>query len=269
MYTLGVAYGLRANYNFLVRKAWLDALHDATESRRLHNRVSQLEPANIDARLVQGIHDYVVGSLAWHIRLMGFLVGFRGDKEEGIRTLELVARKGNANRYDAQVLLCAIYRRERAIAKAVPLLQGLIQRFPRNYLLRFELAQMFGDLGDKNSALATVGKIEQLRTSGAHGYQRLPAEKICYARGTIQFWYNDLDPALDNMRRATVAADRLDLNTEVTAWMRLGQIYDLKGERPLAVKAYHRAINLAPESDPARQSKRFLSEPYRRPRARS
>ena len=76
LYTLGVAHGLRANYNFLVRKAYLDSLRDATTARQLHNKVTELEPANIDARLVQGVYDYTVGSLPWHIKVLGFLVGF-------------------------------------------------------------------------------------------------------------------------------------------------------------------------------------------------
>jgi len=266
LYTLGVAYALRANYNFLVRKAWLDALRDATQGRKLHNKVTELDPENIDARLLQGVHEYVVGSLPWHIRVMGFLLGFRGDREAGIRILELVARRGNVNRYDAQVLLCAIYRRERQVGKAIPLLQGLIRRFPRNYLLRFELAQMYADQGDKKAALAVVKEIEELKTSDAPGFRQLPLEKIWYARGTIQFWYNDLDEALENMKRVTQGANRLDLNTEVTAWMRLGQIHDLKGERMQALRAYQKTILLAPESDPAKEAKKFLSEPYRRVR---
>ncbi len=154
LYTLGVSHGLRANYNFLVRKAYMDSLRDATTARQLHNKITELEPANIDARLVQGLYDYVVGSLAWHIRVVGFLAGFSGDKERGIRTLEDVARRGKLNDVDAEVLLCAIYRRERSLKKAVPLLQNLILRFPRNFLFRFELSQMYADLGDKSQCPA-------------------------------------------------------------------------------------------------------------------
>src|SRR3954454_14483104 len=33
-YAMGVSYGLRSNYNFLVRKAWMDALRDATAARK-------------------------------------------------------------------------------------------------------------------------------------------------------------------------------------------------------------------------------------------
>jgi len=264
LYALGVAHGLRANYNFLVRKAYMDSLRDATTARQLHNKITELEPANIDARLVQGLYDYVVGSLAWHIRVVGFLAGFTGDKERGIRTLEDVARRGKLNDVDAEVLLCAIYRRERSLKKAVPLLQSLILRFPRNFLFRFELSQMYADLGDKTSALRVLQEIERLKVSGSAGYSRLPIEKIEFARGVVQFWYNDLDQAETNLRKVTAHAQDLDLNTGTTAWLRLGQTYDLTGQRALAVDAYRQVVRLAPESDVARSSKQYLSAPYHR-----
>ncbi|HET8548579.1 MAG TPA: hypothetical protein VFL57_11265, partial [Bryobacteraceae bacterium] len=49
LYALGVAHGLRANYNFLVRKGWMDSLRDATTGRKAHNRVTELDPKFIDA----------------------------------------------------------------------------------------------------------------------------------------------------------------------------------------------------------------------------
>ncbi len=221
----------------------------------------------VDARLVQGMHDYVVGSLPWHIKLVGFLAGFRGDKTEGIRTLEYVAAHGDQNRVDAEVLLCAIYRRERAPGKAVPLLESLSSRFPRNYLFRFETAQMYADLGDGTRALAVIQRIEDLKRSGVPGYNRLTMEKIYYARGTIQFWYRDLDQALSNLQRVTARAQELDLNTGTYAWLRLGQIYDLKGQRSQAVEAYRQSLRLAPDSDAAKLCRQYLAAPYRRQKA--
>lgn len=263
-YALGVSYGLRANYNFLVRKAWRDALRDATAARKYHSRVTELDPGFIDARLVQGLHDYLVGSLPLHWRLLGFLIGFHGNKDEGIRTVELVARKGKVNRIDAEILLCAIYRREHRPQRAIPLIEDLIPRFPRNFLLPMELAQMYSDLGDKEKALAVLRRLEGLKRSGASNYPALRMERIRYAEGTIQFWYNDLDAALANMKKVAAAAEALDLNTGVMAWMRLGQIYDLKGERTLALDAYRRAVAFAPDSDVAKESRQYLASPYRR-----
>ena len=260
----GVAYGLRGNYNFLVRKAWMDALRDATSARKAHNRVVELDPKYIDARLVQGVHDYVVGSLPWSVKVLGFLVGFRGDREAGIETLKLVSREGNRNKIDAQILLSVIYRREKRPADAIPLVSSMVQRFPRNYLLRFELAQMYSDNGQKAAALETLNKIEELKRAGAPGFQRVLYEKICYARGNLLFWYNDLDAALKNLQCATAKADELDLNTGVLAWMRLGQVYDLKGQRSQAQAAYRSAIAYAPNSDAAKESSRYLSSAYKR-----
>jgi tetratricopeptide (TPR) repeat protein len=264
LYDLGVAHGLRANYNFLVRKAYMDSLRDATAARQLHNKVTELEPANVDARLVQGAYDYVVGDLPWHIRIVGFLAGFTGDKERGIRTLEDVARRGKLNDVDAEVMLCAIYRRERSLKKAVPLLLDLILRFPRNFLFRFELSQMYADLGDSASSLRALQEIERLKVTGSPGYSRLPIEKIEFARGVVQFWYNDLDQAESNLKKVTARAQNLDLNTGTTAWLRLGQTYDLKGQRALAVDAYRQVVRLAPESDIAKSSRQYLSMPYHR-----
>src|SRR5215469_2739558 len=140
LYAQGISYGLRANYFWVVKKAWRDSLRDATAARKLHNRVSELQPGNVDARLVQGLHDYVVGSLPWGFRMFGFLVGIKGDKAKGIRTVQEVAAGGNLNRMDARILLCALYRRESQAKLAVPIVQELIARYPRNYLLRLELA---------------------------------------------------------------------------------------------------------------------------------
>src|ERR1041385_7170055 len=98
MYALGIAYGLRSNYYWVVKKDWRNSLKDATAGRRLHNRITQIDPANVDARLVEGLHDYIIGSLPWTWRTFGFLIGIHGDKELGIRIVQDVAEHGTKNR---------------------------------------------------------------------------------------------------------------------------------------------------------------------------
>lgn len=264
LYALGVSYGLRANYNFLVRKAWREALGDATTSRKLDGRLTELDPSNYDARLVQGVHDYVVGSLPWTWKLLGFLAGFRGDKEKGLRTLEEVAQKGKYNRVDAEILLCALYRREGRARQALPLLDDLLRRFPRNHLLRFEQAEMYSATGDNEKAIASLEKIAAMKRERAPGFADIPWEKIQFHMGTVQFWYGDYDRALENFRKVTAGQARLDLNTGVLAWMRMGQIYDLTHRRSEAIDAYKHAIHFAPQADAAKESRGYLSTPYRR-----
>jgi tetratricopeptide (TPR) repeat protein len=264
---LGVAYAVRGNYNFLVRKAWVDALHDATDARNAHKRLCEIEPDNIDARMIPAVYDYVAGSLPIAYRILGFLAGYHGNRSRGIQTLQTVAQEGKSNRVDSEILLAAIYRREHRAQDAIPLIEELIRRFPHNHLLRFEMVQMYSDLGDKDNGLAEIDRIWELQEMDAPGFGDLATEKIDYLEGNFLFWYNDLGHALDHMKKATAKARELDLNTALMSWMRLGQIYDLEGRRAAATAAYRKAIATAPLSEIAKESRGYLVKPYRRKKA--
>jgi tetratricopeptide (TPR) repeat protein len=264
LYDMGISYGLRSNYYWVVKKSWRDSLRDATAARKSHNRVSELEPQNVDARLVQGLHDYIVGSLPWGYRMLGALVGVHGDKARGLHTIEEVAHDGSRDRVDASIFLCALYRRENQPGRSVPLVEELIRKYPRNFLFRFELSQMCSQAGDKTCALRAVDEIVQMKLHHAPGYDRVPWAKIYYQRGSIEFWYNDLDQALENLSRVTAARDEVDLNTGLYAQLRVAQIYDLTHRRNEAMTEYRKAIAFAPQSEVADESRKYLSTPYRR-----
>jgi len=264
MYALGIAYGLRSNYYWVVKKAWHDSLKDANAARKLHNRISVLEPNNVDARLVQGLHDYIVGSLPWTWRTLGFMIGIHGDKEKGIRTVQDVAKNGKLNRLDAEVFLCALYRRENQPKQAIPLIKDLIRRYPRNFLLWLELAQMYSQEGDGKAALDTVQEVARLKQSRSPGFDHLPWERIYYQQGSIQFWYRDLDGAIENLKKVAAHPDEVDLNTGALAFLRMGQAYDMKQRHADAVQEYRLAIAHAPQSDAATEARKYLSTPYKR-----
>lgn len=263
LYTRGVAFSLRGTYNFLVTRAWMDSLRDVTESRKLHNRVTDLDPTRIDAYMAQGFHDYVVGSLHWSYRFLGFLAGFHGDKSEGIRTLARVAGHGDLNRSDAQILLSVAYRREGQFTLVPPILDSLLQRHPRNYLLLLELSQVHADIGDLEKATAALNRCEQLKKSGAPGFATLPQERIDYARGNLLFWYNQPEQAVVHLRRATAGHARLDPYSGSMAWFRLGQCLDLAGRSSEARETFRKAVSLFPTGyEGAKESRRYLDRPY-------
>jgi tetratricopeptide (TPR) repeat protein len=264
LYALGVAHALRANYLFLIDKAWIEALREATAARKADEQVLEINPDFIDARLILGLNEYVVSSLPFYLRALGFLGGFHGDKEDGIRQLESVYECGVRNRYDAGILLAVIYRREHRPRQAIPLLRTLAQRFPENYLLRFEQVEMYSDAGDKANALKVLGEVDALREAGARGYAQIKPAKILYLRGNLQFWYGDLPEAEANLKNALARSDELEMGTKTLAWLRLGQVYDLEKRHPEAARAYREVLKLAPESDLASEAKGYLSNPYRR-----
>ena len=262
LYAEGIAYGIRSDYFWVVEKSWYDSLHDATSARKAHNRLAELQPNNVDARLVQGLHDYIVGSLPWEYRMLGFLIGFHGDKEKGMRIIEDVARNGNVDKVDAQIFLCALYRRENHPDRAVPVVQDLIRRFPRNYLLRLELSVMYSMAGDKVHGMEAVEEAARLKRTNAPGFDRMPWEKVYYQEGSIQFWYRDEDRALENLKKVVAGIDNVDLNTGAYTYLRIGQIYDMTHRRAEAVEYYKKAIAYEPQADGAVQSRKYLATPY-------
>ena len=262
LYAQGVAIGFRSTYNYLVKKSWLDSLRDATAARKLHNRVLELDPSRVDAHMMQGMHDYLIGSLPMVYKMLGFLAGFHGDKVEGIRELKLVAENGVYNKVDAEILLSVIYRRERRPWEAIPMLESLHTRFPRNFLVLFELSQMYADMGDRGKALAPLDKIEKLKRTGAPGFQTLPEARIEFARGNLLFWFKQFDLAISELERATAHAELLDPNSGPSAWLRLGQCYDIKERRADALRCYERAVAFTPSGDPAKEAKHYISSAF-------
>jgi tetratricopeptide (TPR) repeat protein len=117
-------------------------------------------------------------------------------------------------------------------------------------------------MGNKAESIGAVEQIARLKRSGM--FLNVPWEKIYYEEGNIEFWYNDFDQALTDLKKATASPKDLDLNSGVLAYMRQGQIYDLQNQHDLAKQAYEQAIGFAPESDAAKESRRYLTTPYRR-----
>lgn len=266
LYTLGVAYGLRANWSFLVTKEYMSTLRDATQARKLHNQASEVDPNFMDARFMQAVHDYVVGSLPIGWKLLGFLAGFRGDRDGGIRTMEQVAQQGSASKVDAAVLLAAVLRREKRSAEAIPFLAPVTEQFPRNHLFRLELSRLYADAGDKVRALSCLDRLDQMRLKGAAGYSDLTAERLSYLKGNVHFWYGELDAAVTELRRATSRPSGLSADESAMAWLRLGQTLDLKGDRAGSRFAYEQVVRVAPQSEIAREAKGYVTFPYKRKR---
>lgn len=264
LYALSVVNGLRSNYLFLVEKSWMDALKAASASRKFSNRILEIDPGFIDTNIVQGVDNYIVGSLPMYMRALGFVAGVHGDREGGIKQLQEVAQRGVLSKYDARIILAAIYRRERRSKDAIPLVKGLADRFPRNYLFPLELVQMYSDVGNKNAALSVLADVEQRKQSGMAGYKQLPEEKIAYLRGNLLFWYDDFQDALTNLKLATANAENLDLGTAQLAWFRQAQTLDLLNRHDEAIPAYREAANVSVQSDIGTEAKAYIANPYHR-----
>ena len=65
LYARGVTRAQSSTYTALVERAWFSALRNAVGARRDHERVLELAPNYVQAKLIVGTHNYVMGSLSW------------------------------------------------------------------------------------------------------------------------------------------------------------------------------------------------------------
>src|SRR5438552_11547447 len=87
IYARGVTRAQFATYTALIEHAWFSALRNAVGARHDHEKVLELDSHDLDAKLIVGAHNYVVGSLPWGVKAASSMVGLGGSKEKGLEYL--------------------------------------------------------------------------------------------------------------------------------------------------------------------------------------
>src|SRR5216683_1070536 len=159
LYARGVTRAQFSLYTALIERAWFSALRNAVGARHDHERVLELNPNYVDAKLVVGTHNYVMGSLPWSVKVA--MVGLSGSKEKGFEYLREVANSSGENSVDARVVLSLFLRRERHYDEARALMHDLAARYPRNYLFSLEEANLLRASGHAPEAAATYRRVWQ------------------------------------------------------------------------------------------------------------
>lgn len=180
MYWAGVTHGTRATYHFTLRKEYTPALHEATAAFKYHQDLLKLDSAYVDCYLVVGMNNYIVGSLPWYIKVLAALTGRHGDRDEGLRQIKRVTEEGNYAREDAKLMLAVLYQREKTYPQALALYQEMALAYPRNYLLQYEVAALFGLMNDWRSAALAYDTMLARHRANEAGYDDVPLPKILY-----------------------------------------------------------------------------------------
>ena len=151
-----------------MERAWFSALRNAVGARHDHERVLELSPQYVDAKLVVGAHNYVMGSLPWGVKVAVSLVGLSGSKEKGIEYLYEVARANPENSVDAKIALLLFLRREHRYSEALVLLRSMIQQYPQNVLMALEEGTLLRSLNQYGDAAAAYRKVWDAGKSGKY-----------------------------------------------------------------------------------------------------
>jgi tetratricopeptide (TPR) repeat protein len=260
LYARGVTRAQFAVYTALVERAWFSALRNAVGARHDHERVLELDPGYLDAKLVVGTHYYVVGSLPWSVKVAVALVGLSGSKEKGLQYLREVAAGSGENSVDAKVVLSLFLRREHNYDEARGQMHDLAVRYPRNYLFPLEEANLLRASGHNAEAAAAYRRVWQNGREGKYG--TLHYEIAAWGLGEL----------LRNQKDYANAAAAYELVNQVSgpdpeiqqkANLAAGEMYDLLQKRDLAMKKYEIVLAENGSTLPAEQARKHIREAYR------
>jgi tetratricopeptide (TPR) repeat protein len=260
LYARGVTRAQFALYTALVERAWFSALRNAVGARRDHERVLELDPNYVDAKLVVGAHNYVMGSLPWSVKAAVALVGLSGTKEKGLEYLRQVADSPGENSIDAKVVLSLFLRREHRYDEARELMHDLAARYPRNYLFPLEEANLLRAGGHAPEAAAAYRKVWQNGREGK--YNSLHYEVAAWGLGEILRSQKDYAGAAEAYELVGEASDP-DPETLQKANLAAGEMYDLLQKRDLAMKKYQIVLAENAATPPAERARRHIREAYR------
>ena len=260
LYARGVTRGQFALYTALIERAWFSALRSAVGARRDHERVLELDPKYTDAKLVVGAHNYVMGNLSLAIKMAVALVGLSGDKEKGLRYLSDAYRGNGETSVDAGIVLMVFLRREHRYGEALQIADEIGPRFPRNYLLPLEEANLLRASSKNDEAEAQYRRVWQNGREGKYG-------GLHYEIAAI-----GLGDLLRNEKKYQAAAAAYELVGEVAgadpellqkANLGAGEMYDQLQKRDLAVKKYEAVVATNSGNAEAEKARKRMKDAYR------
>ncbi|HEY4843848.1 MAG TPA: hypothetical protein VIH78_17895 [Terriglobales bacterium] len=260
LYARGVTRGQFALYTALLERAWFSALRNAVGARRDHERVLELDPRYSDAKLVVGAHNYVMGNLSLAVKMAVALVGLSGDKDKGLRYLNDAYHGNGETSVDAGIVLMVFLRREQRYGEALQIADEIGPRFPRNYLLPLEEANLLRASGKNDEAEAQYRRVWQNGREGKYG--SLHCEIAAIGLGDL----------LRSEKKYQAAAASYELVSEVAgadpellqkANLGAGEMYDQLQKRDLAVKKYEAVVATNSGNAEADKARKRIKDAYR------
>jgi len=260
LYARGWARALKCTYVAMVERGYGSGFRLATQAKDDHVRVLQLDPDYIDAKLVVGVYDYVVGALPLPFKFLIGFMGITGSKSKGLEMLTDDGHRGMVTSVEARTTIALFLRREARYKEAIEVVRGLKSQYPRDYLFCLEEANLRKDAGEGMGAVAAYREI--LAANAKPGY---------FYSARMELAYFGLGDALRGQRHYGEAAQSYEQaawtknvgpELKIRSLLAAGECRDLNGERQLAIKDYQAAIDSGPNTSRADTARKHLRNGY-------
>ena len=252
---------LKCTYVAMVQRAYGAGFRLATKGKDDAKRVLELDPNYVDAKLIVGVYEYVVGALPWPFKLLIGFAGITGSKNEGLKLLNDDGNRGVITRIEARTVIALFLRREGRYKEAIQVVRGLKSLYPHDFLFCLEEANLRKDGGE---GMVAVKAYEEIVADSArpHYFAQAQLELAYFGLGDAlrgQRHYDEAAQAYERAARTKYVSPELRIRSLLAA----GECRDLNNERQLAINDYHAAINAGPNTSRADTARKHLRNPYR------
>lgn len=260
LYARGWARSLKCTYMAMVERGFGAGFRLAMKAREDEQRVLELDPDYIDAKLVVGVYEYVVGALPFPFKLLIGFAGITGSKSRGMAYLQDAGQRGITTSVEARTVIALFLRREAKYKQAIQVVRSLKSQYPRDYLFWLEEANLRKDDGQGMAAVEAYREI--LANAAKPGH---------YPSARLELTYFGLGDALRGQRlfreagqayEETAYTPGVSPELKIRSMLAAGQCHDLLGERQQAIRDYQMAIDAGPQTSRADTARKYLKRPY-------
>jgi tetratricopeptide (TPR) repeat protein len=252
---------LRCTYVAMVERAFGTGFRLATKAKDDAQRALELDPNYVDAKLILGVYDYVVGALPWPFKLMIGFAGITGSKSTGMALLTDAGNRGVITSLEARTAMALFLRREAKYQEAIQVVRGLESEYPHDFLFCLEEANLRKDAGQGMAAVDSYRKL--LAENAKPGYFLSASVDLAeFGLGDAlrgQRHYAEAAQAYEQAAATPGAGAELRIRSLVDA----GECHDVMNQRAQALNDYQAAIDAGPSTTRADTARKYLHSAYR------
>jgi tetratricopeptide (TPR) repeat protein len=251
---------LRCAYVAMAERAFAAAFRLATKAKDDAAQALKIDPDYVDAKLIAGVYEYVVGALPWPFKLMIGFAGINGSKSTGLAMLEDAGKRGVITSIESRTVIAMFLRRESRYKEAIEVVRDLKGEYPHDFLFCLEEANLRKDAGEGMGAVDSYRRL--LADAAKPGY---------FASSRVELAYFGLGDALRGQRHDDEAAEAYEqaawtpgvgLELKIRSLLDAGECHDMNGQRALATRDYQGAIDAGPSTSRAGEARKYLHAPY-------
>jgi tetratricopeptide (TPR) repeat protein len=262
---LAMALAKIAKVNLAVHeKRYLVMAQETSNIWNYLDKARGAEPNNFDIYFLMGLLHYHIDHLPGLTRFASSLLITSGDRQKGLKEIELAAQKGDLLQAMAQTELQSVYLIfEKQPARALPVIMKLREKFPNNYNFLFAQANAFAELRRFGEAFALAREIENNIKAAKPPYVTQLQPRYNQLMGRIFLNQGEYDKATEYFQKAL--QDMAFYNTRVRVWtlVRLGMIQDIRKDRARAEEYYSKALKIENGEGTAKvEARKYLQTPY-------